>query len=732
MGRDVELRLGFPGHEVLRRAEIEDGDPVPWDLSSRHAVLGTRVPRQEGADKVTGRAKFTFDVNLPGMLHGRLLGSAHPAARIAGIDTSAAERAPGVRAVEILEDSEVHFAGQPVAAVAADTEEQAEDAIRLIVVEYRPRPFVVTLEDASKADAPPVTRGSNVRDERDQERGDVDALLASSDAVVEATYETQVQTHVPLEPHGIVARWDTADHLTVWCSTQGTFLVRDNLARALGIRHENVRVIAEHVGGGFGSKFGAKPFEVAACRMAQRTGRPVKLMADRKTEHVAMGNRPSSVQHMKAGAMKDGRLTAVILRTSGVVGIAGNARCANPIIYDFQAFRKSESSVQIHAGPSAAQRAPGHPQGVFALDQMVDELACAIEMDPLEFRKRNDRDPVRLAEYEIGAKEIGWGGRRKPAGAGSERVKTGIGMASAQWGGMGRVAEAMVVVHKDGGIEVFNGAQDIGTGTRSAMAVVAAEELGLPPERVLARIGITDWPDGPPSGGSNTAASVLPAVREAAFRARRELAGEIARELGVPEGDVGFEGGKVAIQNWAKGPIEWADACRLMSGERITATARRRDYDAGFKQGVAGCQFAEVEVDTWTGVVRVRKVVAVQDCGHVVNRATVESQIQGGVIQGIAFALFEDRILDRSTGHQLNPNMETYKLPGTLDLPEIVAIPFDVANGYNSASVVGLGEPPVIPTPAAIANAVFNATGKRVRRLPMTPDTVLAALEGER
>ncbi len=729
MSRRVTIRLGFEGDIVEKEIEVDDDEPTPWDLSTRHSVVGTPVPRQESADKVTGRAKYTSDVRLPGMLYGRLIVAVHPHAAIRAVDTAAAERAPGVRAVHVLEDRTVRYAGQPIAAVAADTPEQAEDAVHLVRVDYDVRPFVATIEDARRPGAPSVTRGSNVRADREVEDGDVDGGLERADLVVRATYETQVQTHSALEPHGIVARWDAPDRLTVWCSTQGTFLVRENLARYFRLSLEDVRVHAEHVGGGFGAKFGVRPFELAACELAKKSGKPVQLLADRATEHRANGNRPSSVQSIAIGATKDGKLTAIDVSTSGAVGVSGNARCAIPIVYRFPAARKTEESVQIHAGPSCAHRAPAHPQGVFALEQAMDELAWGLGLDPLEFRKRNDPNKVRLAQWDAGARAIGWDRRRPEAGGGGGRVVRGLGLAASRWGGTGRTAEALVVVHKDGRVEVKNGAQDIGTGTRTGMAIVAAEELGIPVDKVTARLGDTDWPDGPPSGGSVTAASIFPAVRQAAFRARTLLLREVARGLGVAEGDVALEGGAVRVGSKT---IPWDEACRLLSGDRVSALEKGRGVRAAYAEGTAGCQFAEVEVDTATGVVRVLRVVAVHDCGRTINRLSADSQIQGGVIQGLAYALFEDRILDRSTGHQVNPDLLFYKVPGIADVPAIVSIPFDVANGLNSTSVVGLGEPPIIPTAAAIANAIYHATGKRVRRLPMTPDVVLASLRGDR
>jgi len=740
MERKEKLKLGFPGAEKAVEVTIPDGEPRPWDLDSKLAVVGTAVPRADGPAKVTGRAKYTYDVNLPGMLYGRILRCPFAHARIRKLDASAAERLPGVKAVvlRMKEGDEPKFQGEEVAALAATTDEIAGDAVRMIKVEWEKLPFVVTLEQAMKPDAPRVHKDrGNVRPAgRPTKRGDVEAgfqdALDSGGAVVEATYTTPVQTHSALETHGHVARWE-GDQLTVWASTQATFGVREQLSRHFNLRANQVHVITHYMGGGFGAKFGAGPEGVLCCELARKAGAPVKLMLDRKEEHLAVGNRPSSVQELKLGAKKDGTITAISAKSHGSPGIGRGAGCNNTELFEFPNVDKEELDVAVNAGEARAMRAPGRPQGIFALESIADELAEKLGLDPLEFHQKNDRHAVRLAEYELGAAKIGWERRNKVAGAGAGPRKRGLGMAGSYWpvaGGPPQSAAAVqVVIHKDGSVDVRNGCQDIGTGTRTLMSVVTAEELGLPSSHVTPWLGETTDPVGPASGGSTTAPTLAPAVRAAAWRAKQKLFEVAAKELTCEPGELETADGTIRVQGQPTKALAWKKACGLMEGDQVAATGERvPNFGRPFVEQVGGAQFAEVEVDVETGVIRVLKVVAVHDCGRVVNKLTAESQVVGGVIGGIAFALHEERLLDAHTGHMVNPNLEYYKIAGSLDMPEIVPIMFDVANGHNNVGLRGLGEPTIVPTAAAIANAVHNAIGARVRDLPMTPDRVLQAL----
>ncbi len=750
-----KLRVGFEGHFQTQDVSVEPGDPAPWDPSTKFSILGKRVPRLDGKAKATGEARYAIDVRLPGLLYARILRCPYAAATVKSIDLVPARMMPGVKAALTLAEpgEKIRFAGQEVAAVAADTPGRAADAVRAIAVVYEPRPFVVGIEAAEKAGAPLVFEGKaeqkssageveerksglprkgNVLGPRETTRGSVEAGFREADVVVEATYVTQVQTHSALETHGLVAHWEGGD-LKVWASTQGIFSVRDELAEALKIPASRVQVITEYMGGGFGAKFGPRIEGVTAARLAKAAGAPVKLFLDRKEEQLATGNRPSSVQWIKAGATKGGKLTALHLISRGTGGTNGGTGVSGPIknIYACENLMVQEYDVFTNAGPATAMRAPGHPQGAFALEATMDELAGKLGMDPLEFRMKNDPSEVRREEFRIGAERIGWKTRDGRRATKDPAIRRGVGMGAAVWyntGGTG--PRATVTINRDGSAEVEHGVQDLGTGARTMVAIVAAEELGLPLERVSVRIGDTRMPFGPASGGSTTTPSSAPTIRRAAFQAKQKMAAAVAKEWKVPRAAVSIENGTVAAPGDPKRQASWDEACKLLPEEGVSATADRAENNEGaWKRFIAGAQFAEVEVDTETGKVTVERVVAVHDCGLAVNALTTESQIQGGVIQGLSYALFEDRVLDPGSGRMLNPNVEEYKIAGSLDCPEIETVIVPVWEGVNNTQSAGIGEPATVPTAAAIANAVSHAVGARITRLPITPEVVLAAVD---
>ena len=749
-----KIRVGFEGDFQFREIEIAAGDPAPWDPSQKFSVVGTRQPRLDGKAKTTGEAKYSIDVHLPGMLYGRILRCTLPAATVKSLDLSAARKMPGVRAtIALAEPGErLRFAGQEVAAVAAETPDQAEDALAAIRVAYDPRPFVVSLDDARKSGAPLVFEGKtetktsggdvesggknlprhgNVLGPRSTVKGDVDAGFRNAAAVVEATYDTQVQTHSALETHGLVARWEGPE-LTVWASTQGIFDMRDQLAETLQIPVAKVRVITEYMGGGFGAKFGPRTEGLAAAKLAREAGAPVKLFLDRKEEQLASGNRPSARQTVKAGATKDGKLTALQLTVYGNGGTNGGTGTSGPVknVYACENLKVEEFDVFTNAGPGTAMRAPGHPQGAFALEATMDELAKAIGMDPLEFRLKNDPSAVRREQFRVGAEKIGWKDRDARRKTSDPEILRGVGVGAAVWyntGGTG--PRATVTIHKDGSAEVEHGVQDLGTGSRTMVAMVAAEELGVPLDQVSVSIGDSRLPFAPDSGGSTTTPSSAPAIRRAAWEAKQALARAVAKEWKVPAESVKVEKGRVFAAGNPPHEATWAAACKLLPSEGVAATAERADnHEDAWKRFTTGCQFAEVQVDTATGKVRVERVVAVHDCGVPINPLTTESQIQGGVIQGVSYALFEDRVLDRPTGRMVNPNVEAYKIAGALDVPEIDVTLVSVWDGINNTNSVGIGEPATVPTAAAIANAVSHALGVRIRQIPITPEVVLAAV----
>jgi xanthine dehydrogenase YagR molybdenum-binding subunit len=728
------------------------GDIQPWDADSwaQFEQMGKPRPRGEAPLKVTGRAKYTYDVKLPGMLYGRMIGAQIPAGEILSIDTSKAEALPGVKAVWTADSKVVRFAGQDVAAVAAVSPEIAMDAARLVKVTYKEKPFTPELRAAMKDGAPlvfsetespagkDIPRKGNVVGPGSRNRGnrgDLAKGFAEADVVHEATYYCPVHTHSPLETHGVVAAWE-GDQLTVHASTQGIFAVREGLAEALGIDRKNVRVICEHMGGGFGSKLGpsasGSAFAMTACKLAKKAGAPVKLMLDRSQEHLCTGNAPSALITVKVGAKQDGTISAVHYTSYGSAGVAPGAGTAGPagaLHGKNPNFKAEEYDVFTNAGPGAPLRAPGHSQGAFGIESAVDEVADKLGMDPLEVRKKNEASPVRMAQYDLGAKEIGWERRNKKAGDTPGPRKRGIGMANGNWYVFAAEdVSAQVKIHRDGSVEVIAGYQDIGTGSRTAIAVVAAEELGIETSAVTMRIGDTQFPEGPGSGGSVTINSVAPVVRLAANDARTKLFALAAPLLGVAPEELDAANGKVFVAKDPAKSVTFKQAAAKMSGETIDCTAKRKKQYETFRGDLAGTQFAEVEVDTETGEVRVIKMVSVNDCGFPVNPLTAESQVIGAMIQGASWALLENRILDRQVGTMVNPNLEWYKIFAPADMFEAKSILTPVANLGNNTSTAGIGEPPIVPTLAVIANAVFNAIGVRIRELPITPDRVLAAL----
>jgi xanthine dehydrogenase YagR molybdenum-binding subunit len=624
--------------------------------------------------------------------------------------------------------------------------------VRLIKVTTRERPFVVGLEAAMADGAPQVyseaempgtperPRKGNVMGPeggaRESGRGDIEKGFAEAEVVHEATYSLPVHTHCPLETHSVVAAWE-GEQLKVYASTQGILAVREGLAEALSIDRKNVRVICEHMGGGFGSKLHpsavGSAFAVVACRLAKQAGAPVRMVLDRRQQQLCTGNAPSARMTIRLGAKKDGTLTAIHHRSYGSPGIAGGAGTGGPARSLHQKtphVRTEDYSVFTNAGPEAPLRAPGHPQGAFSIESAIDELAEKLGMDPIELRKKNEGSPVRLAQYDVGARAIGWERRNRKAGEGSGPKKRGIGMASGVWyviaAHEGIAAE--IQVHRDGGIELYSGAQDLGTGFRTAITLVAAEELGVEPEDVTPRIGDTRFPQGLSSGGSMTTNSIAPAVRLAAADARERLFAIAAPLLGVAATALSARAGRIFVTADPSRGLEWRKVATKMPGEQIVCRADRKPQYETYRWDLAGCQFCEVEVDVETGVVRVVKMVSVNDCGMPVNPLTAESQVIGAMIQGASWALLEERILDANVGTMVNPNLESYKILTPADMFEAVSILTPVANGGNNTSIAGIGEPPLIPTLAAVANAVYNATGARIRNLPLTPDRVLAAL----
>ncbi len=699
---------------------------------AKPSVLGTRVKRLDGPDKVTGRAKYTFDIARPRMLYARIVRSPYPHARVVSVDLSVANRMPGVKASLVSKDpagqnNRVMFQGDEVAAVAADTEEHAIDAARAIKVEYDIQPHVTSEEQALAGTAPPVFTGGNVRAGQPQQSGDLAAGFQAAAHVIEETYGTPVITHTCMETHGTVCEWD-GDKLTAWISTQGISGARENFASALGIPQANVRVICQYMGGGFGSKALSVGAEGLLCaKLAKAANAPVKLMLDRKEEHLATGNRPSAASKIKVGVSADGVITAFDAETWGTGGAGATAGFPLPYIYRIANRRRTHKDVFTNTGQQRPMRAPGHPQGSFNTEIMMDELADKVKLDPLEFRLKNlppEAPNAMWGSYlREGAAEFGWSKRHATGDKAPGPLKTGMGVSINTWGGGGRgPARAHCEITSDGAVVMRLGTQDLGTGTRTLVAVITADALGLQPSQVRPEIGDTASGPSPMSGGSTTAASISPGIRVAAINALHMLKEKVAPSLNVSAASLVATGGRIHVKDDPAKGMSWADACKRIGPQSIVAEG---DWRAGMSSSTtSGAQFAEVTVDVETGIVKATRILVVQDCGLVVSRLTAESQCYGGVIGSLNFALFEDRILDRNTGQMVNPNMEWYLLAGMSDIPKI-----DVRiKDQPERGVIGLGEPPTVATAAAIALAVRNAIGVTIRSLPLTPARVLGAL----
>ncbi|HVG38011.1 MAG TPA: xanthine dehydrogenase family protein molybdopterin-binding subunit, partial [Pyrinomonadaceae bacterium] len=642
--KKIKVTKVINGVDTVVEEEVEDTEGGPeWGPNNQHTILNKRLRRVDAPVKVSGAAQYTYDVRPAGMLHARILCAPHANARVTKFDPAAAKAIAGVRAVIDARPPqpqgqqgeaawEVLYHGQPVAAVAATTPEIAEDAIRAIVVEYEARPHVVKAEDAVKPDAPRVAaKDPNV--EPLQKQGDlakVEAAFKTADVIVEGEYRSPKVHHASLETHGHVVDYRGGNEATIYASTQGTFTIPGDSARELGLPESNVTAIVEYMGGGFGSKFGIGIEGVLACRLAKETKTPIKLMLTRRDEFVAAGNRSGSWQNLKAGARRDGTLVAFQAMQRRLGGLGDGSQAGQPYIYSAETFYREVVAVHTNEDSSRAMRAPGHPQASFAMEALMEELAAKLEMDPLDLRKKNLKDQVYHRQLDRGAKEIGWERRNKTPGGGTGTLKRGIGCGIGTWGGGGnKSCNVELKIGRDGGVVAACGTQDLGTGTRTFIRAIVAEELGLTMNDVLEKIGNSKLGSANPSGGSTTVASLSPAVKDAAFNARKMMVAQLASLLNnaKPE-EVKFAGGKITGGGKT---LTWKQACAALPAAGLSARGEWKSNLAGI--GVHGAAFAEVEVDTETGHVKPIKIVQVQDMGLPLNRVGVESQVNGGIIQ---------------------------------------------------------------------------------------------------
>lgn len=712
------------GVEQMVEIEVDEDAGPGWGPNDKHTLLNKRITRVDGPVKAAGVARYTYDQRLPGMLYGRILRCPHAHARITNVDIDAASKIPGVKAIIPGPLTELRYAGAPVAAVAATTPEIAGDALRAIKVAYEVLPHVVHAEDAIKPGAPQVIEQENNLTEK-AKNGDpkkAEAAFATADEIVEAEYFSARIHHACLETHGMVVDYRGGNEATIYASTQGTFTIPADAAKELGLPQSAVTSSVEHMGGGFGSKFGIGIEGMLACRLSKQTKAPVKMMLTRYDEFVMAGNRSAAWQKLKAGVKRDGTIVAMQARQYRLGGIGQGSQPGQPYIYSMGDTYREIYALHTNEDSSIAMRAPGHPQASFAVESLVDELAHKIKMDPVEFRKKNLRDPVYHRQLDRGAREIGWSRRNPVAGGNAGPLKRGMGCAVGTWGGGGNnQCKVDVTISRDGSVSVAVGTQDLGTGTRTYTRAIVAEEFGLGIKDVNERIGNSKLGGANPSGGSTTAPSLAPSVKDAAIKTRLLLAQRVAPLLGnaKPE-EITFADRKVSAGGRS---VTWQEACASLPAAGITGHGEwRSDLQT---RGVHGVCFAEVEVDVETGHVRPIKMVHIQDGGLPLNRLTFESQINGGMIQSLGQALWEGRVMDAQLGMQLNPGFGDYKIPGTLEMPEMVPI---IDDDDKREAVIGMAEGCNIPTLGALANAVFNATGLRIRELPITPDKILMGL----
>jgi xanthine dehydrogenase YagR molybdenum-binding subunit len=767
--KDLYYVRGIPVPETPEAG----AQPRPWRETG---VIGRSVPRVDGYERVGGAAVYPSDVMLPDMLYGAILRCPHPHARVQGVDAAAAEKMPGVRAVitgqtpeaDLLwpysKDHKVkifdplcRYEGETVAAVAAETPYQALDALREIVVDYEVLPHVSDERNALSPDAPRVHPGGN-RIKADQyERGNVEKGFSEADVVLEESFRTECEIHTPLELHGCVAKWD-GPSLTIWESTQGVYAVQARVAEVLGLPLSMVRVMGHYVGGAFGSKLQAGKYTVIAAILAKKTGRPVKLFLSREETFLVTGNRPAGNMRLKAGVKKDGTLTALYFSGTGTGGAypSGGTSLVDWLIKDLYLcpnVRTEMTEVFIHAGLSRPFRAPGHPQGAWALEQMMDALAVAIGMDPVELRLKNipgfsqgrqGNPPYTTtglkACLEKGAEAFGWKKLRTEIDSANrgKSIRRGVGAAASLWfvGGGGPPSTVIIRLFSDGSVNLNMGASDIGTGTKTVMAMVAAEELGVDPRWIRiehADTGTTQYAT--PSGGSKTVPTEAPTVRAAAVHVKQQLLEMAAQELQTDLSSLRFHGKEIVSLTDSGRKIRVTDLSVLKKRGVVMGIGYRGPNPENKVVNPFAAQFCEVEVNMLTGEVRIVRFLATQDSGRVMNRMTFDSQVIGGITMGIGLAATEFRILDhRRTGKMVNRNWHDYKLPTAMDVPaEIVSIPVEMIDPEaNTTGAKGLGEPPTIPTAAAIANAVFHATGIRITETPINPARLSRLLAAER
>ena len=728
-------------------------------------------PRMEARDKVTGSAKYTVDVHHDGQLEGVILRSEFAHARISELDLAPARAIPGVSAAISLlgDDRIVRYVGEPIAAVAATDRKTALAAIAAIKINSERLPSAIGLDEARKPDAPVVfeksarKKAGNVSEGGGSPapwKGNIrgpsaafskkpkkvrswvgDAREAKNPLLVEGTFRTGTQSHACLEPHAAVARFD-GDQLTVHVSTQAVFHLMELIAKRYKLGHDKVRVIADHVGGGFGSKASLGAETTTAIELAREAKAPVRVAYDRHEELSVTGYRPAAEVKIALLPSGQGGLKALSLIAHADTGAATNSTIAAlaRLIYPAEAKELADFDVISNLPPGAAFRGPGGPPMAFALEQAIDEAALRMKADPIALRKRWDPDPNRQRLYDWALNLEVWR-NRKAATSHSGRYRRGVGVATGYWLYLWQPGSRVEVAVKGGRLIASTATQDIGTGTRTVIANTVAREFGLEPHEVEVRIGDSRLPEGPGSGGSRVTASVIPPMLLAIQKLKAAIEKKSKLEP-VPGSNAPWREMLAASPDLSASGVRPEDSKQMAPGIRsplkevgllgmIFGWMMRRFSNLAIGAGVpSSVQIVEVEVDTWLGHVRVLNVHTGIAVGRIVAPSLARSQAAGAVIQGVGYALHEAREIDSRTGDILSGGMEDYRIPGIADTP-VIDVHFD-EGGFDHVlgGSVGIGEVATVPTSPAIANAICNATGIRLTELPIRPDRLVAALKG--
>jgi xanthine dehydrogenase YagR molybdenum-binding subunit len=707
--------------------------------------VGQALARVDARDKVMGRARYSAEVPVAGVAHAVMVTSPIARGRVVEIDTRAALKQPGVlgvltpnnalklpgglaaadpgdRVVQALQDDRILYSNQPIALAVADTFERATHAAHRVTVRTEAEPFTVQLDEALHDGFPFDIKRLSGATPGDETLGHPADALASASVAIEATYDVPPETHNPLEPHATIAVWSGKAHLTVYDATQGVFGVRRKLAKAFGLPLENVRVLTKFVGGGFGCKGSVWSHVVLAALAAKQLGVPVKLVLTRPQMFGMVGGRPQVRQVLKLGATKTGQLEAISHQSTSTTSRFDDylepAALPSRHLYACRNIATSHRLVRLDIGTPTYMRAPGESTGTFALESAMDELAHVLKLDPLELRLRNhaDVDPSDGRPYSskslkqcyaLAAERFGWAERKKRAEAAREStVRVGVGLATATYPANMSPAQAVATLGSDGAVVVKSGAVDLGGGTYTVMRQVAADALGLPIARVRFELGDSTLPEAPRSGGSQTAASVASAVMAACAALR-------AKVVALGGGGESASLYQEVLARAPNGPIE-ARASVVPSEERKR-----------FALHAFGAQLAEVEVDE-LGQVRVTRMVGAFAFGRPLNAQLARSQLLGGMVWGIGMALHERSVYDAQLGRIMSRDLAEYHLPTHADVPSIEPYIVEEDDAHvDPAGVKGVGELGITGAAAAIANAVFHATGRRVRALPITPDALI-------